>query len=237
MHAKKLNKLKRIVDIIMIILFLLLMSYQYTGQKTHEYIGVGLFFFILFHMIINITWYHSLGRGKYSFRRFIQTTINMLLLLDVIAMFTSGIIMSGYVFVRLPVQGFTYEARLIHLFGAYWGLLLISIHIGLHWNMVTMHMRKLLISEFGKSLLVFLRFFGVVLSLFGIYSFHTMEIDKYLFLKSEFYIWDEENFAMLMFKYISIMSLCIMITHFGIKKTANIIMKLRKRNAKRGESL
>lgn len=44
--------------------------------------------------------------------------------------------MSGFVFEWLPVSGGMILSRRLHLFASHWGLILMSLHTGMHWGMV-----------------------------------------------------------------------------------------------------
>ena len=70
-------KIKRGIDFLMTVLLLLLMSYQITGQKLHEWFGTGMLVLFLLHNILNIRWYGSLFKGKYTLLRAMQTLINL----------------------------------------------------------------------------------------------------------------------------------------------------------------
>lgn len=48
----------------------------------------------------------------------------------------SGIRLSRYVFIFLPGLGSAATARRLHMLASYWGLLLMSFHLGLNWGMV-----------------------------------------------------------------------------------------------------
>lgn len=67
--------------------------------------------------------------------RVFQIGVDMLLLLAMLAQMYSGIAMSRYVFAFLPFDGGMAPARRLHILGAYWGLILMSVHLGLHWNL------------------------------------------------------------------------------------------------------
>lgn len=65
--------------------------------------------------------------------RIFQVCIDMLTLLSIIALIYSSIVLSGYVFAFLPVEGGMALARRLHILGFYWGFLLMNVHSGLHW--------------------------------------------------------------------------------------------------------
>ncbi len=45
--------LKRVVDLLMTVLLLLLMAFQVTGETAHEWLGVGMFVLVLIHQWLN----------------------------------------------------------------------------------------------------------------------------------------------------------------------------------------
>lgn len=55
---------KVIIDFLMTILLLLLMVFQITGQKFHEWFGAGILVLFLAHNILNFKWYRSLFKGR-----------------------------------------------------------------------------------------------------------------------------------------------------------------------------
>jgi hypothetical protein len=48
----------------------------------------------------------------------------------------SSIVLSRYVFALLPIERGLALARRLHILGSYWGFLMMSLHLGLYWNMV-----------------------------------------------------------------------------------------------------
>ena len=98
--------LKRILDVVMIVLLLVLMSFQYTGVEIHEWVGTGMFLAVLIHQFMNRKWYAALGTGKFSTIRVLQIVLNFALVLDTILMMVTGMLMSGYVFQWLPVHAY-----------------------------------------------------------------------------------------------------------------------------------
>lgn len=60
-------------------------------------------------------------------------------------------------------------ARRLHILGSYWGFLLMSIHLGLHWNMVIgIVKREFKIKKISKPRAVFFFLTGLVISLYGL---------------------------------------------------------------------
>ena len=124
--------LKRVIDLIMILLLPILMAEILTGQEAHEWLGVGMALCFILHLALNSSWFKNLFKGSYSPTRALQTMVNLLLCADILALTISGIMMSGFVFSWLKVRGGMILARRLHLFASYWGLILMSAHSGLN---------------------------------------------------------------------------------------------------------
>ena len=134
---------KIIVDMIMTVLLLLLMGRQLTGDFVHEWMGTGIFILWIIHHILNWNWYCHLFKGKYTLMRMIQNVVNFSVLLSMLGMMVSGIILSREVFAFLPISDGIAMARTMHMLGAFWGFVLMSLHLGLHWNMILAMVRKM----------------------------------------------------------------------------------------------
>lgn len=126
---------KRTVDLLMTIALLLLMGYHLWGDAVHEWVGAGMFLLFLLHHGLNAGWYTALRRGKWTGGRAAQAVIDGLLFVDMLALTVSGVAMSRHVFGFLHLGGMGL-ARSMHLAGSYWGYVLMSMHIGLHWGVV-----------------------------------------------------------------------------------------------------
>lgn len=87
-------KIKRILDIMMTILLLLLMCYPTMDSQIHEMMGVMMIICFIIHHVLNRKWYHTLSQGHYPLLRKIILIINTLLFIDLILVFISGLTMS-----------------------------------------------------------------------------------------------------------------------------------------------
>lgn len=124
------------VDAGLIVLLPILMAEILTGQEAHEWLGVLMTALFLLHHAINWKWWKSIGKGGYTPLRFAGAVINLLMLADILALAVSGIMMSGFVFDWLPISGGMILSRRLHLFASHWGLILMALHTGMHWNML-----------------------------------------------------------------------------------------------------
>ena len=108
-------KWKRVIDVLMTLVLFGQMAFQYTGELAHEVTGTAMLVLFLLHNALNFKWYRSLWKGAYRSFRAVQTTVNLLLLADMLGLMISGIVMSRYVFRFLPVSVGQYESRMFHL--------------------------------------------------------------------------------------------------------------------------
>ena len=207
------------VDAGLIVLLPILMAEILTGQEAHEWLGVLMTALFLLHHAINWKWWKSIGKGGYTPLRFAGAVINLLMLADILALAVSGIMMSGFVFDWLPISGGMILSRRLHLFASHWGLILMALHTGMHWNMLFSLGRRLRKKENTDGLLVwFARGLALAVALFGIYAFFQQNMADYLFLRTAFVFWDETKPAWMFFiEILSIMGLFIAIGHYGAK--------------------
>lgn len=207
------------MDAGLIVLLPILMAEILTGQEAHEWLGVLMTALFLLHHAINWKWWKSIGKGGYTPLRFAGAVINLLMLADILALTVSGIMMSGFVFDWLPISGGMILSRRLHLFASHWGLILMALHTGMHWNMLFSLGRRLRKKENTDGLLVwFARGLALAVALFGIYAFFQQNMADYLFLRTAFVFWDETKPAWMFFiEILSIMGLFIAIGHYGAK--------------------
>lgn len=207
------------MDAGLIVLLPTLMAEILTGQEAHEWLGVLMTALFLLHHAINWKWWKSIGKGGYTPLRFAGAVINLLMLADILALAVSGIMMSGFVFDWLPISGGMILSRRLHLFASHWGLILMALHTGMHWNMLFSLGRRLRKKENTDGLLVwFARGLALAVALFGIYAFFQQNMADYLFLRTAFVFWDETKPAWMFFiEILSIMGLFIAIGHYGAK--------------------
>lgn len=134
--------IKLAVDVLMTLAMLFLMGYHFWGEILHEWVGAGMFLLFILHHILNGYWYKSLFKRKYNALRILTLCIDLLVLISMMVQMYSGVLMSRYVFDFLPFNGGMSLVRRLHILGAYWGFLLMSLHLGLHWNMILGMFRK-----------------------------------------------------------------------------------------------
>lgn len=212
---KKKFMCKIVIDMIMTILLLFLMARQLTGDSAHEWLGAGMLILWIVHHILNRNWYSHLFKGKYTPMRILQTATNFAVLLSMFGLMVSGIILSREVFVFLPMPGRIALARPLHVLSAFWGFVLMALHLGLHWNMILGMVHKAPGLAASKSLRILLRIAAVLVAGYGLYGFRKNQFLSYMFLTSSFVFFDFERPVLLFFtEYIAIMGLFIFLAYY-----------------------
>lgn len=220
---------KIFIDMIMTVLLLFLMARQLTGDFAHEWLGAGMFILWIAHHILNRSWYSHLFKGKYSPVRILQTVTNFAVLLSMLGLMISGIILSREVFAFLPISGGIALARPLHILSAFWGFVLMALHLGLHWNMILGMVRKAAGPVSSKSLRIFLHIAAALVAGYGIYAFLKTQFLSYMFLRTHFVFFDFERPALLFFvDYIAIMGLFIFLAHYTSKGLQRLTGRRKK---------
>ncbi len=219
------KQMKLVIDVVMSILLLFLMAFQVTGDKYHEWMGAGMLVLFLLHNFLNVSWYKAIFKGKYSKLRILRTMVNLSVLIAILLTGYSGVVMSRYVFDFLPIHSGMATARKLHLAGSYWAFVLMSIHLGMHWSMVTGKYTK---GNWNKPVLLWgIRALAIVSAIAGAYFFVKAEIFRNMFLQNEFAILDYETAgSLIILQNLAIMSTWVFIGHY-LTKGIGIHMILR----------
>ena len=193
---------KMCIDLVMTAALPVLMCYSIVGETAHEVIGVAMFGLFILHHILNFGWIKSLFKGKYDLRRIVNTAVNALVFLCMIGLMYSGIVISKHVFTFVNIGGAMF-ARTVHMLCAYWGLVLMSVHLGMHISQMVARMKLK-----NNGLIWSLRIISGMVGAVGIYEFISLKFTDYLFGKVQFAFIDTNASAVLTaLQYLSVMVL------------------------------
>lgn len=196
------------VDVLMTVTLLLLMPYSLIGEVFHEWVGVAMLVLFLLHHVLNLTWYKNLKKGRYSPFRIFQTALASLLLLTILGSMVSGIVISRYALDFLPFSQGQELAQSIHLPCAYWGFVLMSLHLGLHWGVMMGAMRRVTKLQPSRTRTAVLRGLMILIVICGTLAFIHNEIPSYLFLRTHFVFFDfDQTLVSFFLDYLTIMGL------------------------------
>lgn len=158
----------------MTILFILLLDTAITGLQLHELIGIGIFVLFIIHKLLNYKWIIAVTKNIFGKKTKLKTRImyilDVLILMAVTLTVLSGIFISKSLFTWIIVSNTAFW-KTIHSPVAYLSFILISIHLGLHWQYIMAAFRKMF--KFERESLArkrVLRIFALVLAIAGIKS-------------------------------------------------------------------
>ncbi|MCI6261008.1 MAG: DUF4405 domain-containing protein [Pyramidobacter sp.] len=217
MNANALTRLA--VDFAMTALMVALMAYQVVGGVAHEILGtlVGVLFIV--HAVLNRHWFAHFFSGRATPMRVLQNFVILLVLLDAVTIMVTGVMISGTVFAFLDITRGVGVARSLHLAASYWGMVLMSVHIGLHWSMVMGMTRAVFGVKGHRGAAAWLsRLTAAALAVCGARAFGRVDAWGFLTLRSQFAFFDEtQSDLAVLFGYFSIMALFIFLSHYAGK--------------------
>lgn len=205
------------VDILMTAALLFLVGYQFWEEAVHEWGGAGMFFLFILHHLLNKNWHLSLLKGKYSPARVLLPATNLLVFLSIAGLMVSAVILSNHVFTFLHLQGGTSFARLLHMVSAYWGFVLMAVHLGLHWGIFLATARRLLkLKQPSRLRKILLSSLGTGIAAWGLFAFLRRDLPTYMFLQTEFVFLDfNEPILFFYLDYLAMMGTFIFLGYYG----------------------
>ncbi|WP_417463287.1 DUF4405 domain-containing protein [Kordiimonas sp.] len=196
-------------------LFLVALAYYWLSNAAHEIIGAILFGLLFLHNGFNRRWYGTIHKRRLSRRNRITTGLNLCLLMIMLILLVSSVIVSRDVFGFLGIEG-GLPARDVHMLAAYLALIIVSLHLGMHWYIIM----GALNAVFGITERRGLRTFTMRLITFGVaacgvLSSFEMTIGSKLVLYYSMDVWDFRNDAFGFFiRYASIVGLYASLAHY-----------------------
>lgn len=196
------GKIKIAADILMTAALPVLMCYSIVGETAHEVIGTAMFCLFILHHILNFGWIRSLFKGKYDLRRTVGTVVNASVFVCMLGLVYSGIVISRHVFAFVNIGG-AMLARTVHMLCAYWGLVLMSLHLGMHISQMAARMKMK-----RRPLIRALRIVFGMIGAVGIYAFIRLRFADYMFGRVQFAFIDTSASAVLTaLQYLTVMVL------------------------------
>lgn len=183
--------IKIVIDVLMTLGLLFLMGYQFWGDAAHEWAGAGMFLLFILHHVLNGNWYKSLFKGRYTPSRIFQVVVDLLVFLAMIGLMVSGIMLSNHVFSFLNIHGGMSFARLLHMAASHWGLVLMALHLGLHWGIFLGLAKKALhLKQTSRVRKILLPVLGAGIAIYGLIVFLRRGLLTYMLLQTQFVFLD-----------------------------------------------
>lgn len=220
--------IKLVIDLIMTVSMLVAMAYPITGNMIHELVGVFLFVLFMVHNILNRRWYKTIFRGKYKVQQILSIAVNLLFLLTIAVALISAVPISRDIFSFIPINN-EMIVRQIHVLSAYWGFILMAIHIGISWGRVINAARKMSgIITTSRVRTIMFRFLAVLIVVYGVQISFERDMGSKLLIYNPFGYWGfDESALKFVLDYLAIMGIYICGTHYTLK----YIQKLEKAKA------
>lgn len=223
MRAKQ--KMKIAVDILMTLALLLLMPYEMIGEAAHEWIGIVMFLLFITHHVLNRKWTGNLLKGRYTPLREVQAILVILILIDMLGSMISGIILSRHVFSFLNIRGLSMVARTVHMTCAYWGFVLMSLHLGIHWGILVGMAGRLFARPLAARTWI-ARLAALAAAAYGVYAFVKRGIPGYLLMQVHFVFFDyEEPVILFILDYVAAMGFFVFLGYY----LSMVLKKWKKR--------
>lgn len=208
---------KLFLDLVMCVIFLLVMVVNAViGTDIHELLGVLFFILLITHNLLNLRWYKCITKGKYNLIRLLHTITNLLLFGLIFINLLTALGISIWIFTFLPIDwGLT--GLELHILSAYWGMILLAIHIGFHWDMLMAIMKKMVgICHESALRTIILRVIIFVIIIYGFYAAVKLDISARLTAYSAFFFFNESK-LMIIIDHLTFFCSCIILTHYSLK--------------------
>lgn len=224
--------LKLLLDGVMLLLTIVLMSSTMFSESGHEYTGMAMLLLVSCHMGLNRQKLAAMIRNPTPLLTLLRTVTTVLMMAALGTTLISGLMLSRHVPGITPLEpGPLWDyARMLHLAGAYWSMLLISIHLGLRGRMLVdivlylsaklpksrhLSSRFSLIRPYTKYASRLADILALTLALYGMYLFQHHNLNAYLLLKTHFVMYPLDlSLGGILRDYFLIMLSVMILTHY-----------------------
>lgn len=207
----------------MAILLLLALAYWWLENVPHEIFGTAMFALLAWHIVVNRLWFKNLFRGRYDGRRIFVVALHLLLIVNMVVLLVTSIAISKSLFSVISIPN-SISMRQVHWFSAYWVMMIVGIHLGLHWTRVMAVSRSLLgLSPDNAIRAVMLRVSTALLAALGVWSFLVLGVWNHLTFTYSLDVWNFKTSVIPFFgHWASVVALPAIATHY-------VMLRWRKR--------
>jgi hypothetical protein len=201
----------------MAIFLLLSLAYWWLDNLPHEIFGTAMFSLLAWHIAVNRIWFRNLFKGRYDLRRAITLVFHLLLIANMMVLLVTSIVISKSVFSLIPIPD-SINLRDIHWFAAYWVMMIVGVHLGLHWSRVMAMARTTLrLSRMHPARTLMLRIAAALMMGFGVWSYLVLGVWAKLTFTYSLDFWDFTASVTPFFGYwAGVVGLPAIITHYGM---------------------
>ena len=133
------NTTKLLVDAGALASFLIATAPRFSGLTLHEWLSLGLAVVNIVHLLLNWSWITTISRRLFdkalAWKQRLGYVLNVLLFIDFVVIIVTGLAISEVVLPQLGIQLPRAMAwRGIHGLASDIGVILLGLHLGLHWQ-------------------------------------------------------------------------------------------------------
>lgn len=180
-------KIQVFFDAILLVVLLGLMGFHLWGEIYHEWLGVSFFIVTMIHLVFNKHKSKYIFTGERNAFRNVKLVFNISVGIFFMIALISGIMLSRHVVPNIPIHNPSNLVRKIHMTSVYWGVIFASVHLGVHWKLLSNFFMKILNVRNGSFLPKFIMpYVFVLISICGVKNFIQRDISSYLLMKVDF---------------------------------------------------
>lgn len=152
MYMKQLNrnKVNLLIDSTIFIAFLVAMAPRFSGIAIHEWLSIAFGAAIITHLLLHWQWIVGVARRFFSVARWsarLNYLLNTLLFVDMTIVIFSGLLISEAALPLLGIQTVRGGIwRQLHDLSANLAVVLLGLHIALHWSWIVNAVKRYLIA-------------------------------------------------------------------------------------------
>ena len=212
------STLKLLVDVLLIVSLLLAIANKLTENRMHELIGITMLALLVIHNALNLKWYGTIMKSGYTTRRMFDLTVNTLMIITTTTLIVSSIVISKSVFSFHGIET-DLTLRQIHTTAAYWLLVLMSVHVGVHWTGFSASLRKgIPVISRVRLPFAFKLWLSMMAVFYGMLAAFERDIFSKLFMIYAFDFWDfDQSVAQFFLNNLAIMAALVIVTHTVLK--------------------
>lgn len=208
---------KLAIDVAMAAGFVFCLAFRLTGGGPHEYIGLGVSLLFVVHCVLNLHWFKTWNKGRYDFKRGLSSFMNVLLILCMAVLCVTGLMNSRHLPGFLQPDG-GMGIRQLHSFAAYWAVVFVGLHAGIHWQKVMAALRTATGLKPNALRAHVQRMLAMALAVYGVWAFHDRDMAPKLFQGFAFDFWDPVRPSLLFYtQNLAIVGLMACCAHYGLK--------------------
>ncbi len=132
------NAVNLAVDLVIFLIFLVVEAPKFSGLPVHEWFGIAIGAGVLTHVLLHWSWVIEISKrffGKAQAIARVNYVLNLLLFLAIVTIIFTGLMISETV---MPLLGITVAQnglwRGVHTAAANLFILLVALHVALHWQ-------------------------------------------------------------------------------------------------------